>query len=299
MPVGSKAFGECANLVYVSLSKELGEISLDAFNGSTANIEKIDVNSASLIPVFFSIFANLPNLKTVNFGKEIYGGSFSKIRSIANLINKYVAVEKLTADEVSLTNDLRHYRGLFINKIVIDDTIPCFGENTQILCADENMKEFYLPIKNIAVGQLVKTYNHGYKKVFNIESGSFVNNPQNFRTCMYAMKKNEFMTDDLLLTGGHGILVNKVDKTNIISRYDNKNSELAYLYGKGFSEKIDNKIILQAVACKYFTQCVDNNMYNYYHISLETNGKDNVQYGIWANGVLCESTANIRFLPNE
>jgi hypothetical protein len=40
----------------------------------------------------------------------------------------------------------------------------------------------------------------------------------------------------------------------------------------------------------HFIPLTDNKKYTYYHLTLESDGDDNQQFGIWANGVLTETT---------
>jgi hypothetical protein len=74
----------------------------------------------------------------------------------------------------------------------------CFSEGTKILCYTqlENslisiLKEEYRLVQHLKIGDLVKSYLHGYRKVSKLLKGSFVNNPKDegVANCMYIMKK--------------------------------------------------------------------------------------------------------------
>ena len=157
----------------------------------------------------------------------------------------------------------------------------CFNKNTKILCVYKNI-EVYIPIENITTETLIKTYKHGIKKVKNIIKGTFINNTDNFSNCMYKMKKTENMIEDLIVTGSHSILVDKLTR-------DEK--ERQKKYWKNIEYQIDDKYLLLAAVSDKFEKINNNKLYTYYHLSLEDNLK-NKRFGIWANGVLTETTYN-------
>ena len=85
----------------------------------------------------------------------------------------------------------------------------CFNEGTKILCLNNLGEEEYIPIENLRKGNLVKTYNRGYRKIDLIGKQIMKNDPDRCRPCMYKLKKTEEngLTEDLFITGGHSILV--------------------------------------------------------------------------------------------
>ena len=157
----------------------------------------------------------------------------------------------------------------------------CFNKDTKILCL-ENDTEIYIKIQNISKGTLVKTYKHGYKKVNNIHKGILRNNPKNPLECMYKMNKKDNMIDDLIVTGRHSILVDNLSNINY--------KDIITFGGKP-RIKIDDKYLILACVSDNFEQIKDNKLYEYYHISLESN-TNKKRYGIYANGILTESTFN-------
>ena len=166
-----------------------------------------------------------------------------------------------------------------ISTITPVDSPICFNKDTKILCL-ENDVEIYIKIQDILVGTLVKTYKHGYKKVKKIYKGLLRNNPKKPFSWMYKMNKSYKMTDDLIVTGRHSILVDKLS-------YKNYRDIISF---KGEPRiKIDDKYLILACVSEKFEQIKDNNMYEYYHISLHSDGKQK-RYGIYANGVLTETT---------
>jgi len=86
----------------------------------------------------------------------------------------------------------------------------CFNEGTKILCLNKNLEEEYISIEHLRKGDLVKSYKHGYRKIDLIGKNPMINNPQKCNECMYKMEKTDEneLIDDLIITGGHAILVN-------------------------------------------------------------------------------------------
>jgi hypothetical protein len=134
----------------------------------------------------------------------------------------------------------------------------------------------------------VKTYKHGYRKIHKIIKGSFKNNPKKWNMCMYKMAKTPLngLTEDLIVTGGHSLLVDAIsDKEQ--KRYDAMGIP-------SFSKlTIDNKHLLLSCCSDQFAPIQDTKKYNYYHLLLENNDDEEERFGIWANGILTE-TPNVK-----
>ncbi len=157
----------------------------------------------------------------------------------------------------------------------------CFNKGTEILCMRDN-SEKYIPIESINKdSDLVKSYKHGYKKIEGIYHSLFKNNVNDYKNSMYIMKKQENMTNDLIVTGGHSILVDNY-KTDKIERKHKKT------FGSKL-DPIDDKKLLLAGFSDSFTQIKGDDIYDIYHIVLEGEDGKSKRYGIWANGVLTES----------
>jgi hypothetical protein len=164
----------------------------------------------------------------------------------------------------------------------------CFDESTEILCLNENLEEVYVPISELKVGTIVKSFKHGFRRISTIYKNSLSNNIHDFHSCMFLMPKNENMTKDLIVTGGHSMLVDSMTDDERV-----KNSA----YFKNITPKIDDKQLLLAAASDTFTALENNNEYTFYNFSLENEGDDEARYGVWANGVLVE-TPSIQFLKD-
>ena len=163
----------------------------------------------------------------------------------------------------------------------------CFNEGTKILCLNTNFQEEYIPIENLRKGDLVKSYKHGYRKIELIGKNPMINNPEKFNACMYKMEKTEDngLLEDLIVTGGHSILVDN------LGEYKEENDKIF-----GGIQMIDDKYLLLSAVSKDFKKLEHTHLYTYYHFILENNGNDTERFGVWANGVLTETTCKQDFM---
>ncbi len=162
----------------------------------------------------------------------------------------------------------------------MNNTCTCFSEGTKILCLNNYQKEEYVSVQDLKVGDFVKSYKHGYRKISKILNGSFINNPieQGASNCMYIMKKtvDNGLIDDLTLTRNHGVLVDKINNEVNINNL----------------EVIDDLVSIITADNDKFEKVLDANLYKYYHFSLETDGDEDRRFGVWANGLLVETPSN-------
>jgi hypothetical protein len=160
---------------------------------------------------------------------------------------------------------------------------PCFNKGTCILCLNAvTGNDEYIPIEHLNMQEpvLVKTYVHGYKLLKLIGHHTMINDPTNWRQCMYMLKKtpdNE-LTDDLIITGGHSVLVDDLIKTSQVGT-------------------IDCKKLLFSAESDEFIQLTNRDEYTYYHLTLESTDSSQ-RFGIWANGVLTETTRADDFIKH-
>lgn len=164
------------------------------------------------------------------------------------------------------------------NKILSMDPLPpCFNYGTKILCQVDG-QELYIPVQDIRKGTLVKTYKHGYKSVALIGYGCMFNDKTRPKHCMYIYEKNNDMIDDLIVTGDHSILVDKLTQEEIKL---NKNNGMPIC-------TIDKKYLLSACVSDKFKQITEAKIFTYYHFALKGITKYN-RFGVYANGVLVET----------
>jgi hypothetical protein len=162
--------------------------------------------------------------------------------------------------------------------VLTNGPASCFNEGTQILCLNGE-QETYMPIEKILAGTLVKTYKHGAKAVKYIGKGSMRNDVENPKSCMFKMTKTANMTDDLILTGGHAILVDEAPK--------------------GLQFKIEDKFFSFVENDKSFEKIENAELYTYYNFCFENDDDENARYGVWANGVLCETPSEKQFVEHQ
>jgi hypothetical protein len=172
---------------------------------------------------------------------------------------------------------------------VTADDAPCFNEGTKILCLNKNFGEKYVPIEKLRKGDIVKSYKHGYRKIDLIGKGIMINNSNINNNRMYKMIKTEKngLIKDLLVTGGHSILVDDLGSLK---------EENEKIIGE---VKIDDKYLLLASVSKDFIKIKENKEFTYYHFVLENNGDDNERFGVWANGILTETTSKNHFVNHK
>jgi hypothetical protein len=166
----------------------------------------------------------------------------------------------------------------------------CFNEGTKILTLNKILEEEYLLIENLRKGDLVKSYKHGYRKIDLIGKNPMINNPEKYNECMYKMEKTDDngLLDDLIVTGGHAILVDD------LGSFKKENDELF-----GTTPMIDNKYLLLSAVSKDFVKLENTNLYTYYHFTLENNGNDDERFGVWANGILTETSSKNHFINHK
>jgi hypothetical protein len=187
---------------------------------------------------------------------------------------------------------LDEFQNIYIssnNIVATNNSIYCFNEGTKILCMNQQLADEYIAIELLQIGDFVKTYKHGYRKISKVIQGSFRNNPKKWNVCMYKMIKTDTngLTEDLIVTGGHSIMVDKISKTEL-ARY------AAFGIPDVANQTIDKKHIVPACVSDQFTPMQDTGRYNYYHLLLENNNDEEERFGIWENGILSE-TPNVKY----
>ena len=174
------------------------------------------------------------------------------------------------------------------NNWTITATYTCFKEGTKIL-TDKG----YIPIENLKIDDLVLTYKYNYKAI-KIIGNSKINHPaiQNNRikNQLYVYKKenNPELIEDLVITGGHSILLDRLSDNDFF-----KNNPM---FGKEIY-MIDNKYRLLSCIDENASVFEEPGIYNIYHLSLESED-ENQAYGIYANGLLVES-CSAEYLKKE
>lgn len=167
---------------------------------------------------------------------------------------------------------------------------PCFNYGTQILTLDVDMKPKYIPIQELKPGMIVSTYFYGPRKISMIGYSKMLNNPDKWRMCMYKMVKKGDMIDDLIITGGHSILVDNPPTGDELVK------QKQYWGNKQY--KIRDKYKILSSVSRDFEQIKTHDVFTYYHLVLEHTDPE-YQFGIWANGVLTESQSKRHFIEHQ
>ena len=156
----------------------------------------------------------------------------------------------------------------------------CYEKNTLILVL-ENDTEVYKKISELKVGDIVKTYKHGYKKIKMIKSFDYnTYNITRLKRCVYRMKDH-----NVIITGKHGLLVDELTQSEI------KNIKKCGT----IMRQIDDKQVIPACASDKFEKITDIFEFELWHFVLENNDETK-NYGIYINdGILSESCSEKAF----
>jgi hypothetical protein len=217
----------------------------------------------------------------------IYGsiGSYTtwRIAAIGNNITPLpTGVYSNGFDLMTINPQLYNY-----NTFSVYPSAPCFLEGTKILCLI-NGKGEYRPIETLTPGTLVKTSGNGYKKVHSIGKGHIQNpgNDERSENRLYRCSPENYpgLTENLYITGCHSILVDTLtDEQREMTK-----KHLGRIYMT--EQKYRLMAYLDDRALPYHGEGI------IWHIALE-NADEQMNYGIYANGLLVES-CSIRFLKN-
>ena len=159
-------------------------------------------------------------------------------------------------------------------------TIPCFKEGTLIL-TDRG----YIPVQELHKGDLVKTFKNGFLPIDMIGVREIYHKclDERVKDQLYRLSKDKYkdLTEDLILTGCHAILVDC---------YRTKAQREKTIEINGDTYVTDNKYRLPACADEKAEIYETPGLYNIYHLALE-NDDYYMNYGIYANGLLVESSS--------
>lgn len=159
----------------------------------------------------------------------------------------------------------------------------CFLEGTNILCFNGS-KEEYRKIESLRKGDLVKTFMDGYKAVDTIGFTKVYNpgNAMRSKNRLYKCTKEKYpsLTEDLVITGCHAILVDDIT--------DVQKERLIEEQGKIYIT--DNHYRLIAMVDERAEPYQEEGLHTVWHLALE-NENYYYNYGIFANGLHVETTS--------
>jgi hypothetical protein len=160
----------------------------------------------------------------------------------------------------------------------------CFKEDTKILCYVDN-KEQYIPVQELRRGTLVKTQLNGYVPVHVIGHSKIYNSDNKLRHLnrLFKCTKENYpeITEDLIITGCHGILV---DKTVFTDELRQKTKELT----RDDEWVTDDKFRLLTCLDERAEPYEEEGTFPIWHFALDHFDKY-MNYGVYANGLLVET----------
>ena len=174
------------------------------------------------------------------------------------------------------------------NAIQIEVSSICFKEGTYILCYNKGNNDKYIPIEQLNESVYVKTNKHGYKKVKYLIKTKMINSSKKTINKLYVMKMREKngLIEDLYVTGSHALL-----KDELSEKEEKQMDKLLSIFKDvNYDKMIDDKHKVLACFDKRFEEYNEEGYYNIYHIVLEDDKGVYKNYGIYANGILAEST---------
>jgi hypothetical protein len=167
------------------------------------------------------------------------------------------------------------------NKYPPGPTIPCFKDNTKILCF-KNGEEVYVKVQDIRKGDLVKTLRNGYVPVNIVGTTKIYNSGDTFRgkNRLYVCSADKYpeITEDLIITGCHSILTDTIT--------EKQQEDTIEMLGQIMIT--DDKYRLIACLDDRAIPYLEEGVFNIWHIALE-NDNYYMNYGIYANGLLVET----------
>lgn len=170
--------------------------------------------------------------------------------------------------------------------------ITCFLEGTKILCLVGNTEQ-YIRIEHLKKGDRVKTLNSGYLPLETMGKSRIYHNPRNGvdglaakslkQDALYIYRKgdsNPNLVEDLCVTGIHSALVEEIS-------VEEREAILLTLEDVYLTEGLYR---LPACADKRAEIYDQEGYFNVFHIAL-SNTDYYANYGVYANGLLMESTS--------
>ena len=299
--IGGTAFNDCVNLTTVTISNATANLLNASWNSPTPNPPGINnfYNAplvAFLEPPYFpppTITSVSPNSGNKDGGTPvtITGTNFLETISVTfggTNATSYTVVSPTQiscvapAGPAGLINIVvTNADGSYTATSAFTNNIICFKEGSKIL-TDKG----YKLVQELRNGDLIKTVSSGFKKIEHIGYSKMYHNVNEVRSNdkLYRCCKTEYpeLIEDLVITGCHSILVKKF---------------------KDHEQKIQTKEIIgdNYVTEKYYRlpACVDDRtqifeeegVHTIWHFSLE-NSDYYMNYGVYANGLLVETTSN-------
>jgi surface protein len=164
--------------------------------------------------------------------------------------------------------------------------VPCFRHGSKIL-AFHNGKEQYIPVEQLKKGMLIKTYKSGYIPIYKVGSRVFENpiHDQRIKDRLYCLSPSMYpsLDENLYLTGCHSVLLDKLTDHQLKLTVETM-GEKYITEGKPRLWTMNDE---RAIPYQLFEDT------NVWHFALE-HDDNTMNYGVYANGLLVESTSKVR-----
>lgn len=272
---------------------------LTSFYSSGTNFSQIlpgtsIVIDSNPIGTYSIVSSNIINFSGENFIYSTFGTIDGAIiitsNNLANQSNKKFIIYQSNALKNNLTNITQTgtYNILLFSISFQNKPVICMGENTLITIL-ENNNEIQKPVKELEIGQLVKTENCGYIPIKHIYKSVLYNSKnedgQRKKDKIYVLSPEKFpeLKQNLYLTGGHPLLVEKLSDSE--SKRQNK------LYLKKSDKKVGDYYVLLTFICENAMDCIESGLFPIYNLVLGKNETSTLldRYIIRINGLLTSS----------
>ena len=278
--IGTSAFQECSKLATVTFvtGSILATIGDSAFRACLV-LESIEIPDL-VTSIGINAFASCNALASITIPVSVtsIGENAFEFSGLTNNGTAtppgVVTIDQSTLNTLEIQVD-GNIASQFRGATNVTMFITCYEANTLILIL-ENEEEVYKKVSKLKVGDLVKTYKQGYKKIKLLHSFKYKPpNRINGLNMLYKHKEN-----GVIVTGGHSILVDELTEQEKINN----------LKHNGFNETIEDKKLLLACSSDKFEKIDDCcKEYHLYHFSLESDDPKE-HFGVYiTDGILSES----------
>jgi hypothetical protein len=234
-------------------------------------------------------------------GNSMGGWYILSVNAANQSLNSLVNTRATMSNYATLYDDAGYYKGDTSSPLPYSTTtsnyVPptpiCFLEGSKILCYNlTTYKEEYRPIETLRKGMFVKTLLNGYKRI-DLIGHSKIYNPGNSMRSKYRLyrcpKKNyPSLIDDLIITGCHSILVPTLT--------DQEREDVIEVQNATFVT--DHLYRLPACVDHRSDPFEQEGLFTIWHLALE-HDDPYVNYGIYANGLLVETTSKRMMLERS
>jgi hypothetical protein len=259
-------------------------LSFDELNGITVSItdtSNVAINQVYYHYYYYRVGDIAPNQSAdinvyANSYVPVVNGQTAYSFNIKGLQTSYYNIYIATKNTVGAT---------IYSPIIAPVNVICFKEDSRILT-----NRGYRKIQYLKKGDLIKTFQHGFKPIYKIGKKDIIHVPsttERGKDRLYKCSPTEYpeVFEDLVLTGCHSILVDEFAD----DEQRNQTKEI-----NGGIYVTDKKYRLPVCVDRRASVYEHAGKYAVFHVALE-NDDNYMNYGIYANGLLVESTSK-RFL---